>query len=65
MLRYPTLEEDYAKAWDDWTAEEDEWESTVKDGLGSDALPAAWVVAGVVAQVPEGVHKSQLDVRHL
>lgn len=35
MLRYPTLEADYAQAWADWSgsAEDKEWESTTADGL--------------------------------
>jgi hypothetical protein len=38
MLRYPELEEGYAEAWAQWSANEDAglWESTVGDGL-SDA----------------------------
>lgn len=38
MLRYPTLEDDYDRAWSDWAAsEQDEWEDTVSDGLGDAA----------------------------
>ncbi|BBZ52947.1 antitoxin [Mycobacterium heidelbergense] len=38
MLRHPTLEEDYAQAWAQWSAAEDAeaWEATVGDGV-SDA----------------------------
>ncbi len=38
MLRYPTLEEDYAEAWAQWSADEDAeaWEGTAGDGV-SDA----------------------------
>lgn len=36
MLRYPTLEDDYADAWAQWaTAEDaDAWEGAVGDGIG-------------------------------
>lgn len=38
MLRYPTLEDDYASAWSDWAAGEQEvWEPAVADGLGDAA----------------------------
>ncbi|HZU49672.1 MAG TPA: ribbon-helix-helix domain-containing protein [Mycobacterium sp.] len=39
MLRYPTLEDDYDKAWTEWsTAGEDKvWEDTTDDGLGDAA----------------------------
>jgi len=35
MLRYPSLEDDYDKAWAEWSTagEENEWEQTVGDGL--------------------------------
>jgi hypothetical protein len=35
MLRYPSLEDDYAKAWGEWSAsgEDEVWEQTVGDGL--------------------------------
>jgi hypothetical protein len=38
MLRYPALEEDYAQAWSEWSADEhaEPWEATIDDGL-SDA----------------------------
>lgn len=38
MLRHPTLEQDYAAAWEEWAAsgEEEAWEATAADGL-SDA----------------------------
>ena len=36
MLRYPTLEEDYANAWNEWS-DDDAWESTTADGLGDAA----------------------------
>ena len=38
MLRYPSLEEDYGKAWGEWSAagEEDVWGNATRDGL-SDA----------------------------
>lgn len=36
-LRHPTIEDDYAAAWDEWTASGDEvaWAATSADGLGS------------------------------
>lgn len=36
MLRYPTLEEDYAQAWEDWSNGDDgaAWEPASGDGLG-------------------------------
>ena len=38
MLRYPTLEDDYAQAWDQWSTETaDDWESTVGDGIADAA----------------------------
>lgn len=38
MLRHPTLEEDYDRAWSDWTTEDqDEWENAVDDGLSNAA----------------------------
>lgn len=35
MLRYPALEDDYAAAWAQWSADEDSaaWEGTVADGV--------------------------------
>lgn len=35
MLRFPTLEEDYAGAWEEWSAtgEDEAWGETVSDGL--------------------------------
>jgi antitoxin MazE9 len=35
MLRYPSLEDDYDKAWGEWSAsgEDEVWEQTVGDGL--------------------------------
>jgi hypothetical protein len=38
MLRYPALEEDYANAWSQWSADEhaEDWEATAGDGI-SDA----------------------------
>ena len=35
LLRHPDLDQDYAAAWDEWTASggETEWEATVADGL--------------------------------
>ena len=35
MLRYPDLEEDYAKAWSQWSADEqgEDWEATAGDGI--------------------------------
>jgi hypothetical protein len=35
MLRYPTLEEDYADAWSQWSTDEaaEAWEGTVGDGM--------------------------------
>jgi hypothetical protein len=35
MLRYPTLEEDYADAWSQWSTDADAeaWEGTVGDGM--------------------------------
>jgi Arc/MetJ-type ribon-helix-helix transcriptional regulator len=38
MLRHPTLEEDYDRAWSDWaTGGQDEWENAVDDGLSNAA----------------------------
>ena len=38
MLRHPALEDDYDRAWTEWaTAGQDEWETTVGDGLGDAA----------------------------
>lgn len=39
MLRYPDLEDDYADAWAQWSADEDSavWESTVGDGVADAA----------------------------
>ncbi len=39
MLRYPTLEEDYAQAWEQWstTEEPEAWEPTTADGIGDAA----------------------------
>lgn len=35
MLRYPALEENYASAWAEWSAgENDDWDRVVGDGLG-------------------------------
>jgi metal-responsive CopG/Arc/MetJ family transcriptional regulator len=38
MLRYPALEEEYAEAWSEWSADHsgEAWEATAGDGL-SDA----------------------------
>jgi Arc/MetJ-type ribon-helix-helix transcriptional regulator len=35
MLRFPTLEEDYAEAWEEWSAagSDETWSETVGDGL--------------------------------
>lgn len=33
MLRYPTLEEDYAHAWAEWSGDEEAWESASGDGV--------------------------------
>lgn len=35
MLRHPTLEEDYADAWSQWSTDEDAeaWEGTFGDGM--------------------------------
>ena len=34
LLRYPDLEDDYARAWNEWTAAEERgvWNSTAADG---------------------------------
>ena len=39
MLRYPSLEEDYSNAWDEWSAtgEDSAWEMATADGLGDAA----------------------------
>ncbi len=39
MLRYPTLEEDYAEAWAQWSADEyaEAWEGTAGDGMSNAA----------------------------
>jgi Arc/MetJ-type ribon-helix-helix transcriptional regulator len=38
MLRHPTLEEDYDRAWSDSaTEDQDEWENAVDDGLSNAA----------------------------
>jgi Arc/MetJ-type ribon-helix-helix transcriptional regulator len=39
MLRYPALEEDYGKAWAEWSTagEDDAWEDATDDGLGDAA----------------------------
>ncbi len=38
MLRHPTLEEDYDRAWSDWaTQDQDKWENAVDDGLSNAA----------------------------
>ncbi|HTQ19233.1 ribbon-helix-helix domain-containing protein [Mycobacterium sp.] len=39
MLRYPTLEEDYADAWAQWSAggDAETWDSTTGDGIGDAA----------------------------
>ncbi len=36
VLRYPTLEDDYANAWEEWSGagDTDVWEQTVSDGVG-------------------------------
>jgi len=36
MLRYPTLEEDYADAWAQWSTggDAEDWDSTTGDGIG-------------------------------
>ena len=38
-LRFPTLEEDYAHAWDEWSSAGDgnAWESTAGDGVADAA----------------------------
>jgi hypothetical protein len=35
MLRYPALEDDYAEAWSEWSADQDAeaWETTTADGV--------------------------------
>ncbi|HYO03465.1 MAG TPA: ribbon-helix-helix domain-containing protein [Mycobacterium sp.] len=39
MLRFPSLEDDYGSAWQEWstTGEERVWDATVGDGLGDAA----------------------------
>ena len=39
MLRHPTLEDDYAQAWEQWSAGEPatDWEASAADGLGDAA----------------------------
>ena len=38
MLRFPTLEDDYAAAWDEWSTEDDgPWTETLGDGLAGAA----------------------------
>jgi hypothetical protein len=39
MLAHPTLEEDYAGAWQEWsdTGQDEPWETVVGDGLDSAA----------------------------
>jgi antitoxin MazE9 len=36
MLRFPTLEQDYAAAWEEWSAAggDESWSETVGDGMG-------------------------------
>jgi Ribbon-helix-helix protein, copG family len=40
MLRFPALEEDYAEAWTEWSADEhaESWAATAGDGVSD----AAW-----------------------
>ena len=34
MLRHPNLEEDYAEAWEEWAADDEEsWSTATADGL--------------------------------
>jgi hypothetical protein len=37
MLQFPTLEQDYADAWDEWTASggQADWDATVGDGINA------------------------------
>jgi Arc/MetJ-type ribon-helix-helix transcriptional regulator len=36
MLRYPTLEDDYGRAWAEWAPEDQEvWDTAVADGIGN------------------------------
>lgn len=39
MLRYPTLEDDYVRAWSEWSSdgEGEAWESAAGDGVGDAA----------------------------
>ena len=38
MLRFPTLEDDYAAAWDEWSTEDDgSWTEPLGDGLAGAA----------------------------
>lgn len=37
MLAHPTLEEDYAVAWQEWSMEQEAWENAVGDGLDNAA----------------------------
>ena len=38
MLRHPELEDNYDRAWTEWSATgQDEWDATVADGLGDAA----------------------------
>ncbi len=38
MLRFPTLEDDYAAAWDEWSTEDNgPWTETLGDGLAGAA----------------------------
>lgn len=35
LLRFPALEDEYAEAWTEWSADgADEWDTTAGDGLG-------------------------------
>jgi Arc/MetJ-type ribon-helix-helix transcriptional regulator len=39
MLRFPALEDDYSRAWDEWseTGEDDVWDTAAGDGLADAA----------------------------
>ncbi|OBH20197.1 ribbon-helix-helix protein, CopG family [Mycolicibacter terrae] len=39
MLRYPTLDDDYRRAWAEWSegGEEEAWDRAVADGIGDAA----------------------------
>jgi Arc/MetJ-type ribon-helix-helix transcriptional regulator len=39
MLRFPTLEDDYSQAWDEWSesGEDDVWDEATGDGLADAA----------------------------